>query len=888
MSFVASSRDDSYQPKASSSSYDSYVSVPQGARTVPNSPSFAHGHHAPPRSAYPGYGAMSSAYDPSASTSADLLPPITDHLVSPLVGGAGAGHHSQPTSPLVGGGGGAGAYFTTFEPAPGGAMSAASAPHSRQTSLDAPRQGYHPSTSAMPRPPDRVVTPDAGGASSAPSSAPFGPSLKVVQWTPQRGDEGTQVTVILDAAAVRSARPSPVTGHPASFGTGSPALGGTGLHPSSSSSPSSSVNRRFAVLFGHAPAPTKFTRAQAIDGNGVGQSMSAGPNEDDAFVVLTAFVPARSAMSAPGERAMVYVQSVDTESNAVVEQCIVGEWDPQHVGGSSSSSAGAGGMPATPERSRLGALKRSGDDLVSGREAPGLRSPHLAPGGGGGGGGGAGSVHGSPARSQGEWGAHAAHAGMHPSPALSQHAFAGAQPPPGVVDDQQQHVVMGGAGAYPRQPELIRTSQIHAPKNGYGATLSHKVILKLQGDLNTMAMGWSNEEWTNRRRLIQFWPQQDGNVINVGFRPIAQSEYVQNAIVISCIFRDEWNECFVTSVDAIYLLEALVGSRFTVEEKNRIRRNIEGFKPQTVSKSKPDAEPFFKLIMGFPNPKPRNIEKDVKVFPWEGPRSSAQEDHSANYPIGADGAPMALPPAVTEPTDDDGTDPNRSPNSTPHLGHAQVGGGPSSSAASPRVGHQLAPSPHLGHHAHQQRNPHMGHAVVSPHLGHGGGPVASTSASPHLGVYPHSPVPGGGSSSYGAYGAGAGASGDSGSGGGQYYGSSAPQQGGQQQQHLYPADDAYGVPRGHYGTHSHLQHSPHMSHSQQQSPHLGASVNGGGGSASASGTPHLRSYSDGVQYSQAGGGGGYDAQDRAGQWPSPPGHRSGEVEGGGGSSREEP
>lgn len=75
--------------------------------------------------------------------------------------------------------------------------------------------------------------------------------------------------------------------------------------------------------------------------------------------------------------------------------------------------------------------------------------------------------------------------------------------------------------------------------------------------------------------------------------------------------------CYVTSVDAIYLLEALVGTRFTVEEKNRIRRNLEGFRPITVSKAKPGSEDFFKLIMNFPNPKPRNIEKDVKVFPWE-------------------------------------------------------------------------------------------------------------------------------------------------------------------------------------------------------------------------------------------------------------------------------
>jgi len=61
----------------------------------------------------------------------------------------------------------------------------------------------------------------------------------------------------------------------------------------------------------------------------------------------------------------------------------------------------------------------------------------------------------------------------------------------------------------------------------------------------------------------------------------------------------------------------LVGTGFTVEEKNRIRRNLEGFRPITVSKNKPGSEDFFKLIMGFPNPKPRNIEKDVKVFPWD-------------------------------------------------------------------------------------------------------------------------------------------------------------------------------------------------------------------------------------------------------------------------------
>ncbi|GAA6056626.1 hypothetical protein JCM3770_006362 [Rhodotorula araucariae] len=802
MSFAAYSRDDSFPHKAAA--FDAYA--PQGARTVPNSPSLTHAHHLPPRS-YPHY-AMNGAFDHAASSSStggDLLAPpgAADHhhLVSPLVG-----HHSQPTSPLAGAH--SGAYFTTFDPAPG--PSGSGAPHSRQASAETPRLGYHhhhavaPAIGPAPAPP-RAPTPDARAAAAPAPPAPtaaYGSSLKVVQWTPQRGDEGTQVTIILDAMAVRAARPSPVTGQPASFGTGSPALGGPGGSPRKAPG----TNRRFAVMFGHAPAPTRFTRAQAIDGNGVGQSMSAGPHEDDAFVVLTAFVPARSAMSAPGDRAMVYVQSVDTDSGAVVEQCIVGEWDPQPI------AAG----PATPPR--VGALKRHGDELVSGREAPGLRSPHAAAA--------AGSLHGSPARGQGEWNVHG-------------HGPAGDDAPAAHVPAPTP-----APGAYPRQPELIRTSQIHAPKNGYGATYSHKVILKLQGDLNTMAMGWSNEEWTNRRRLIQFWPQQDGNVINVGFRPIAQSEYVQNAIVISCIFRDEWNECFVTSVDTIYLLEALVGSRFTVEEKNRIRRNLEGFKPQTVSKSKPDAEPFFKLIMGFPNPKPRNIEKDVKVFPWKvlGPAlKKIMSKYSANYPLGPDGAPVALT-AVTEPAEDDGSA-GGSP-ATPHLAHAH--------AQQQQQQQHLAPGPSpRGAHAAVAVSPHLAH--TSPHLGGGSPRVGSSSLHAHGHGHGHGHIHGHGhghghghhghgsayASTSSSSGASAGAGGyygvgSTGVGGAAaegYYSSAPPSQSQSQQGQFGATQDDYGVP------------ASQQQHSYAPGSHGNSSAGGGG----ASGAAHLRSFSEGVQ-----------------------------------------
>ncbi|KAI1340246.1 hypothetical protein F5Y15DRAFT_52521 [Xylariaceae sp. FL0016] len=175
-------------------------------------------------------------------------------------------------------------------------------------------------------------------------------------------------------------------------------------------------------------------------------------------------------------------------------------------------------------------------------------------------------------------------------------------------------------------PQLIRTSTLQASGSSSGGQLnpyalySAKAVLKINSDhLEAMASNWTQEEWENRRRIVMFNKKQQGSTLTTTFKPVTVSERPPNSICISCIFWAEKNECFVTSVDTISLLEQLVASpaRFTVEEKNRIRRNLEGFKPLTVSKAKADSEEFFKIIMAFPNPKPRNIEKDVKVFPWK-------------------------------------------------------------------------------------------------------------------------------------------------------------------------------------------------------------------------------------------------------------------------------
>lgn len=180
-------------------------------------------------------------------------------------------------------------------------------------------------------------------------------------------------------------------------------------------------------------------------------------------------------------------------------------------------------------------------------------------------------------------------------------------------------------------PPLIRTSTIQHPQSSITMGLAahpgqsfnpyamypHKAVLKLSGNLDSMVEDWTSDEWATKRRLVCFTRRQNGSTIRADFKPVIPEERPANSICISCIYWAGKNECFITSVDTIYLLESLVAVRFTVEEKNRIRRNLEGFRPLTVSKSKPESEDFFKTIMGFPNPKPRNIEKDVKVFPWK-------------------------------------------------------------------------------------------------------------------------------------------------------------------------------------------------------------------------------------------------------------------------------
>ena len=287
-------------------------------------------------------------------------------------------------------------------------------------------------------------------------------------------------------------------------------------------------------------------------------------------------------------------------------------------------------------------------------------------------------------------------------------------------------------------PPLIRTSTLQGSPTTPGATMTAtpvfnpytvypsntKAMLKIEGELTKMADGWTAAEWETRRRLVQFRRSQTGSVISATFEPVTLEDRLPNSICVSCIWWEEKQECYVTSVDTISLLESLVAVRFTVEEKNRIRRNLEGFRPATVSKTKADSEEFFKLIMGFPNPKPRNIEKDVKVFPWRILATALKKiiGKYASHPcMHMQCTPLDIDAQLT-------SSQSASYSSTAGVLHVPGSSYPMSRPSDMGMDQRPAASPRSASssasHSHVYAQPQMQHTVYSPHgMPHGAMPA---------------------------------------------------------------------------------------------------------------------------------------------------------------------
>ncbi|KAL8810559.1 MAG: hypothetical protein Q9200_002481 [Gallowayella weberi] len=177
------------------------------------------------------------------------------------------------------------------------------------------------------------------------------------------------------------------------------------------------------------------------------------------------------------------------------------------------------------------------------------------------------------------------------------------------------------------EPPLFRTSERLKELNKNMPATSPKITkvphsvearLEIHGKVDSMMDGWTPDECKAQRRLVHFWRSQRENTVFTSFAPWVPEARVPKEQCRSCIWWEERQDCFATSVDVIRLCEQLVarGGNVTTPEKNRIRRNVSNFAPITIHKDDPETQDFFALIMGYTNPKPKNIQKAIKVLPW--------------------------------------------------------------------------------------------------------------------------------------------------------------------------------------------------------------------------------------------------------------------------------
>ncbi|KAG7090842.1 hypothetical protein E1B28_009924 [Marasmius oreades] len=272
------------------------------------------------------------------------------------------------------------------------------------------------------------------------------------------------------------------------------------------------------------------------------------------------------------------------------------------------------------------------------------------------------------------------------SPALRRRAAttSGARPVIPAVSTPAHFVALQKSRPLKGAPRRIRANSLMRSKFASSKDIGEDLypqtpILELLTPLGSMCLNWDPSEVRAGRRLVRFQKVQDGRKLMVSCQSIRQEDYQDNDSVISCIYRGDTDSHYVTSVDVLYLLERLTNDEFPVEEKNRLRRNLEGLRPTTVSKHKAGFESFFQRIMKFPDPKPRNIEKDLKVFEWSL-LGQALEKVLSKYSVYIQSSPTDSSASLpSEPNDD-------YPPYDDHVGHHPASHGlPKSAQTAPLI-----------------------------------------------------------------------------------------------------------------------------------------------------------------------------------------------------------
>lgn len=168
------------------------------------------------------------------------------------------------------------------------------------------------------------------------------------------------------------------------------------------------------------------------------------------------------------------------------------------------------------------------------------------------------------------------------------------------------------------ESKLVRASTLPSEYIRANIDLINTALnLMMDDDLSAISENWSEQERQKGRRLVRIKIESKSlPQFKVRAEAVKPGNFSSKDVVISCIRWPEKNIDVVTSVDIITVIEHFVGQTLSVEEKSRIRRNLQFLKPYTITKSGAESKRLFHSIMAMENPKPRNIEKNLKVFKW--------------------------------------------------------------------------------------------------------------------------------------------------------------------------------------------------------------------------------------------------------------------------------
>lgn len=153
-----------------------------------------------------------------------------------------------------------------------------------------------------------------------------------------------------------------------------------------------------------------------------------------------------------------------------------------------------------------------------------------------------------------------------------------------------------------------------------------RMDLKISGDLSSLTEDWNEDERKAGRRLVRFIRVREDSGVSLSFFPLSPQQRYEEDMqnVISCIKGPPSHlSHFVTSFDILKLVEYIVDIPLNIEIKNRARRNMAGIGSHTLAKMEVDIDSAdswkddaFAKVMSFADPKPRSIEKSIKVYDW--------------------------------------------------------------------------------------------------------------------------------------------------------------------------------------------------------------------------------------------------------------------------------